>query len=73
MGEEETVFSSGCPSWFYLNLAQASTIPEERVSVEEMLPHTHKTGLQASLRSTKSRGITVANLVMCFREDCGGF
>lgn len=41
MGEEETVFSSGCPGWFYLNLAQASTIPEERVSVEEMLPHTH--------------------------------
>lgn len=28
-------FSSGFPSWFYLNLVQASIIPEERVSVEE--------------------------------------
>lgn len=34
-------FPSGCPSWFYLNLAQASIIPEERVSVEKMPPYTH--------------------------------
>lgn len=33
----------------------------------------HKTGLQASLQGTRSWGITVANLIMCFGEDCGGF